>query len=182
MRFTVHERPGQMPVLLAEGLIDQHVVPRLQAAIATFRGQEIWLRSGGGYAGVDHEAGRLIRAAGLVTRIPAGWACRGACNFMFMGGIQRHIDDAGAFIVHMFTNEGDVSDLTMVARSSATLASQDYLFLMRMGVRPSLLSDVMYREAARDRSALGRCMSQAELLQYNVATAAFPRSRRGSQR
>ena len=43
----------------------------------------------------SHEAGKLIRQTGIPTRIPAGWACFSACNFMFMGGAVRFVDPTG---------------------------------------------------------------------------------------
>jgi len=106
MRLTVEEVNGR-PVLLAEGRIDDNLVPRLRAALDSFTGDEIWVRSPGGNARVGNEAGRLIREASLQTRIPDGWACFSACNFVFMGGIARFVDPGGLFIVHMFTHTGD---------------------------------------------------------------------------
>lgn len=171
MQFTLQERPGQQPVLIADGVIDEGLVPRLQAALDSFQGEEIWLRSPGGYARIDHEAGRIIRQRGLQTRIPAGWACRGACNFMFMGGVQRFVDDGGLFIVHMFALSDNNEDRAVIASRSSLLASADVLFSIRMGVSPRLLSDVMYREPARDSRSPGRCLSPAELTEYQVVTS-----------
>src|SRR5580765_7807161 len=106
MRFTVQQVNGHA-VLLAEGAIDDNMLPRLQAALRTFQGDEIWLRSPGGNARVGNQAGRLIRDNNMTTRIPAGWACFSACNFLFMGGVIRHIDPGGLFVVHMFTHTSD---------------------------------------------------------------------------
>src|SRR5688500_16196911 len=85
MRFTVEEIDGRK-VLLAEGRVDDNLIPRLQAALQSFQGDEIWLRSPGGNARIGNQAGRIIRESGLQTRIPQGWACFSACNFLFMGG------------------------------------------------------------------------------------------------
>ena len=41
------------------------------------------------------------------TRTPKGWACFSACNFIFMGGVIRYVDQGGIFAVHMFTHLGD---------------------------------------------------------------------------
>ena len=92
MTFNVMERPGQRPVLLAEGVVDDNLIPRLRAALASFQGDEIWLRSPGGNAEVGNQAGRIIREGQFQTRIPTGWACFSACNFLFMGGIPRFVD------------------------------------------------------------------------------------------
>lgn len=188
MRLTVEEVNGR-PVLLAEGTIDDHLIPRLRAALDSFTGDEIWIRSPGGNARVGNEAGRLIREANLQTRIPAGWACFSACNFVFMGGTARSVDPGGLFIVHMFTHAGDrdairsevsrgvdntIGLIGDIEQQSALLASEDNDFLIRMGISRLLLTDVMYRTravAARtgDRSTR-RCLTQQEVRQYNVIT------------
>ena len=59
--------------------------------------QEIWLRSPGGDARAGNAAGKIIRDAMIPTRIPEGWACFSACNFMFMGGVVRYVDPGGHF-------------------------------------------------------------------------------------
>jgi hypothetical protein len=188
MTFTVQERPGQRPVLLAEGVVDDDLIPRLTAALNGFQGDEVWLRSPGGNAEVGNQAGRLIRSQGFQTRIPAGWACFSACNFLFMGGIVRYVDPGGLFIVHMFTYTADrdairgemsVSEdratrlINGIEQGSALLASEDNVFLVGMGVAPSLLTDVMYRvpvaAGPRNRETR-RCLTQEQVRRYNVAT------------
>jgi hypothetical protein len=186
MRFTVQERPGQRPVLLAEGMIDDNLIPRLQAAIQNFQGDEIWLRSPGGNARVGNQAGRLIRENNLQTRIPAGWACFSACNFLFMGGTARFVDPGGLFIVHMFTHtgnreviraevaQGEESTIGLIGeieQQSAQLASEDNDFLIRMGLYRTLLTEIMYRQSAvgeRGNRSTRRCLTTEELRRYNV--------------
>jgi hypothetical protein len=156
MTFTVLERPGQRPVLLGEGVVDDDLIPRLTAALNSFQGDEIWLRSPGGNAEVGNQAGRLIRGQSIQTRIPAGWACFSACNFLFMGGTVRYVDPGGLFVVHMFTYTADrqairgemtVSEdratrlINGIEQGSAMLASEDNVFLVGMGVAPSLLTE-----------------------------------------
>jgi hypothetical protein len=191
MRFTVQQIGGRS-VLLAEGQIDDAMMPRLRAALRTFQGDEIWLRSPGGNARIGNQAGRLIRDSNLSTRIPAGWACFSACNFMFMGGQIRSVDPGGQFIVHMFTHTGDrqairsevargeentIGLIGEIEQSSALLASEDNDFLIRMGISRRLLSEVMYRQRAvaegNDRSTR-RCLTQPEVIRYNVATERLP--------
>jgi hypothetical protein len=186
MTFNVLQRPGQRPVLLAEGFVDNDLIPRLQAALATFQGDEIWLRSPGGNARIGNQAGRLIRDNSLQTRIPAGWACFSACNFLFMGGTARFVDEGGHFIVHMFTHTGNrevirqetargedstVSLIGEIEQQSAQLASEDNDFLIRMGLYRTLLTEIMYRQSAvgdaQNRSTR-RCLTQEELRRYNV--------------
>ena len=190
MRFTLDTSNGQR-VLRAEGLIDEDVPLRLQDALKT-NGQidEIWLRSPGGVARAGNEAGKIIRNTGIPTRIPAGWACFSACNFMFMGGAIRYVDTDGLFVVHMFTHLGDKdavrselkkgSDTAIgligdVEQDSALLASEDNDFLIKMGVSRKLLTEVMYQQKAvatdaNDKSTR-RCLTSAEAMKYNVANA-----------
>lgn len=190
MRFSLEEVDG-LRILKSEGMLDEDVPARLQAAL-TEHGpiDEIWVRSPGGSALAGNEAGRMIRKASIPTRIPAGWACFSACNFMFMGGPIRFVDPGGFFVVHMFTHLGDKdavraeidkgADNTMgligdVEQESALLASEDNDFLIRMGVSRKLLTEVMYRQKAvagqsEDRSTR-RCLTNAETAKYNVANA-----------
>ena len=187
MRFTVQQVNGRA-VLLAEGQIDDNMLPRLQRALQSFQGDEIWLRSPGGNARVGNQAGRLIRDNNMTTRIPAGWACFSACNFLFMGGNVRHVDQGGLFIVHMFTFTADPTVRREVARGqqdntlgvigeveqgSALLASEDNDFLIRMGISRRFLTEIMYQQRAvqdaQNRSTM-RCLTQEEANRYNVAT------------
>ena len=185
MRFTVQEVNGRQ-VLLAEGMIDDNLIPRLREAIQNFQGDEIWLRSPGGNARVGNEAGRIIRENSLLTRIPAGWACFSACNFLFMGGTARFVDPGGLFIVHMFTHTGDreairsevargedntIGLIGEIEQQSAQLASEDNDFLIRMGLSRRLLTEVMYQvRAVTDETnrETRRCLTQEELARYNV--------------
>jgi hypothetical protein len=189
MRFTLDTSTGQR-VLRAEGLIDQDVPARLQEALqANDPIDEIWFRSPGGDARAGNEAGKLIRKAGIATRIPSGWACFSACNFMFMGGPVRFVEPEGQFVVHMFTHLSDKeavrSELSKghdsaigligeVEQDSALLASEDNDFLIKMGVSRKLLTEVMYQQKAvaggEDKSTR-RCLTPAETVKYNVANA-----------
>ncbi|HEY0115248.1 MAG TPA: hypothetical protein VGB54_05970, partial [Allosphingosinicella sp.] len=110
MQFTRAVVDGR-PVLKAEGRIDSTTPSKLEAALDEYADQieEIWLRSPGGDARAGSQAGFLIRQSGYMTRIPSGWACFSACNFMFMGGAVRAVDPGGLFMVHMFTHVGDGS-------------------------------------------------------------------------
>jgi hypothetical protein len=187
MRFTPETVDGRR-ILRAEGVIDEGVPERLKAALADPEPfDEIWLRSPGGNARAGNEAGRIIRDSTVPTRIPKGWACFSACNFMFMGGWVRAIDEGGLFIVHMFTHTADrasikaevaggedkaVALIAGVEQESALLASEDNDFLIRMGLSRKLLTEVMYRQKAvaeqgADRSTR-RCLTREEAARYNV--------------
>lgn len=190
MRFTLQTQGGAR-VLLAEGRIDGAIESRLADALEANKPiDEIWLRSPGGNAKAGNEAGRFIRSVGIPTRIPKGWACFSACNFVFMGGPVRMVDPGGLFVVHMFTHLNDrgaireelnkgtdkaIDLIGDVEQGSALLASDDNDFLIRMGVSRKLLTEVMYQQKAiqgqgADKSTR-RCLSQEELFKYNVANA-----------
>ena len=202
MRFTPQDVNGRR-VLLAEGFIDDNVVARLQAALnANPDVNEIYFRSPGGNARVGNQAGRIIRESGMLTRIPTGWACFSACNFMFMGGMARVVEPGGLFIVHMFTHTGDretiraevaqgeentIGLIGEIEQQSALLASEDNDFLIRMGVSRLLLSEVMYRTnavAQGNNRETRRCLTQEQVNRYNVATVpwqgAAPTATRGA--
>jgi len=188
MQFTLREEDG-MRVLLAEGAIDSGVPARLAAALKKYEPiDQIWLRSPGGDARAGTAAGKLIRESLAFTRIPSGWACFSACNFLFMGGRGRIVDPGGLFVVHMFTHTSDrgaieaevlrgtentVGLIGEIEQNSALLASEDNDFLIRMGVSRKLLTDVMYRQkAVAEQGGDGstrRCLTQEEVFQYKVA-------------
>jgi hypothetical protein len=187
MQFTFREAGGKR-VLLAEGGIDGELLPRLKATLDAHKPiDEIWLRSPGGDARVGTEAGKLIREALVFTRIPKGWACFSACNFLFMGGRGRLVDPGGQFVVHMFTHTGDrqaieaevlrgtdstVGLIGEIEQDSALLASEDNDFLIRMGVSRKLLTEIMYQTSAvAGNGATRRCLTQEEIWKYHVANA-----------
>lgn len=189
MRFTA-DLIGGRRILKAEGRIDDDAASRLKSTLEENEPfDEIWLRSSGGNARVGNQAGMMIRNLGIPTRIPAGWACFSACNFIFMGGPIRFIDDGGLFVVHMFTHVSDkdavhaelsrgadkaVELISGVEQDSAMLASEDNDFLIRMGVSRKLLTEIMYRQkavAAGDDKSTRRCLTRSEAVKYNVANA-----------
>ena len=175
-------------VLVAEGIVDATLPQRLKAALEDDeRIVEVWLRSRGGDAHAGNEAGKVIRSyPGMVTRIPAGWTCFSACNFVFMGGDGRFVDPGGVFMVHMFTHTGDRESIFLAAeegtaetvrliadieQASALLATEDNDFLIRMGVSRSLLTEVMYKQQAVgtvENPSTRYCLSQEEVRRYNV--------------
>ena len=190
MKLTVEKRSG-VTVMLAEGRVDAGLPDRLTATLAANPDvEEIWLRSPGGDARAGNAAGRIIRKnLGIATRIPAGWTCFSACNFVFMGGAPRLIDPGGNFMVHMFTRTGDRSAIDMsvamgtdatrelngdIEQDSALLASEDNDFLIRMGISRKLLTDIMYRQqavATEDNKSTRRCLTLDEAVKYGVTYA-----------
>lgn len=195
-RMTLTPRDvGGRRVLVAEGVIDETLPDRLRSVLEQDEAiGEVWLKSMGGDATAGNAAGRVIRSIpGLLTRIPAGWTCFSACNFVFMGGDRRQVEPGGIFMVHMFTHTSDrtvisetVSEGTQattelivgIEQSSALLASEDNDFLIRMGISRDLLTEVMYRQQAVGTTgdpSTRYCLSREELQRYNVT----PAERRG---
>ncbi len=189
MTLTPVEKDGAK-ILLAEGVIDAGLPDRLRKTLKENPDiLEIWLRSPGGDARAGNEAGRIVRetSGAMITRVPAGWTCFSACNFVFMGGRARMIDKGGHFMVHMFTMTGNrnaidysvemgtdstVELIGEVEQESALLATEDNDFLIRMGVSRKLLTDIMYRQKAvktegSDQSTR-RCLTREEAFKYNV--------------
>jgi hypothetical protein len=186
MELTPLDR-GDHRVLLGEGMITPGLANRLRDALdADDTISELWLRSPGGDAYAGNEAGRMLRDnyPGIVTRIPAGWACFSACNFVFMGGQLRVVEPEGQFMVHMFTHTGNrdvirqevaggtdsaIDLITDIEQSSAQLATEDNDFLIRMGVSRRLLREVMYATGVGGDGETRRCLTQDEAYEYNVA-------------
>jgi hypothetical protein len=182
------EKRGGMKVMLAEGRVDAGLPDRMAAALkANPDVEEIWLRSPGGDARAGNATGRIIRSnPGIITRVPSGWTCFSACNFVFMGGVPRMIDPGGVFMVHMFTRTGDRSAIDMsvamgtdatkeligsIEQDSALLASEDNAFLIKMGVSRKLLTDIMYRQqavATEEDKSTRRCLTLEEASKYGV--------------
>ncbi len=189
MVLTPFQRSGET-ILLAEGRVDAGLPDRLTKMLADNPTiSEIWLRSPGGSARAGNAAGLIIRKLekDVITRIPAGWTCFSACNFVFMGGRARIIDPGGHFMVHMFTMTGDRNAIQSsvelgteatkeligdVEQESALMATEDNDFLIRMGVSRKLLSDVMYQQkavaSADGHRSTRRCLTLKEALIYNV--------------
>ena len=176
-------------ILVAEGIVDSTLPQRLKTELDKDELiEEVWLRSRGGDARAGNEAGKVIRSLGITTRIPDGWTCFSACNFVFMGGAVRLVEDGGIFMVHMFTHTGDretiqlaaeegtaetVQLIAQIEQDSALLATEDNDFLIRMGVSRDLLTKIMYKQQAvrtDDNPTTRYCLNQAEVNEYNVVT------------
>lgn len=193
MTLTPVDKGGKR-VLIADGIIDSRLPERLKAAIdADERIEEVWLKSRGGDADAGNRAGKVIRSyPGMVTRIPSGWTCFSACNFVFMGGDRRFVEPGGMFMVHMFTHTGDrdVIEISVdegteettrligeIEQASALLASEDNDFLIRMGISRKLLTEVMYKQqavATKENPSTRYCLSQDEVRKYNVVPVERP--------
>jgi hypothetical protein len=181
MQFSAATKGG-VRVLLAEGRIDATTPTKLQAALDEHADvEEIWLRSPGGDARAGTQAGFIIRQTLMPTRIPSGWTCFSACNFMFMGGRARasiraacswstcspiFADGSATRQEAARGGERTVGLIGEIEQASALLATEDNDFLIRMGVSRSLLSDVMYQVRAVPtgrNTETRRCLTAKEL-------------------
>jgi len=190
-------KEGGRRVVKFSGAIVPGAADILEKALENSRDpiDEIWIGSSGGDAAEGLKIGKMIRAMGVPTRVPGNWGCASACNFAFMGGAIRMVDQGAAFAVHMFTATSSVDyqayvdvtrkggdpnmTLNNIARreqASALLASDENDFLIRMGVSRKLLTEVMYQQKAdafaggNDKSTL-RCLTGEEMQRYNVVNA-----------
>lgn len=192
------KRVGGGKVLVVEGAIDADAAHTLDHALQVNKDvAEIWLRSPGGNADAGNAAGKVLRASGIPVRIPSGWWCISACNFLFFGGALRRIDPGGVFAVHMATVVNDenyqrkvdslaksgasnqiLGEIAREEQSMARLTADDVDVILRMGISRKLLSEVMYAQRAdqfRDtrsgvdaRAETYRCLTREEMTRYNV--------------
>ena len=176
-------------VLLVEGGIDASAPQVLGAALKAHTDiSEVWIRSGGGNAAAGNLAGKVLRQSGLPVRIPAGWWCVSACNFLFFGGVfaghmatvvndedyQRKVDE----LAQKGQSAQLLGEIAQQEQSMAKLTADDVDVILRMGISRKLLSDVMYAQRAdkfrgtgsgTDRNAeTYRCLTRDEMTRYNV--------------
>lgn len=88
------------------------------AAVLSKAGQieEVLFHSRGGSEQDGLQMGRIIRRAGLATRIPRGAACASACADAFLGGVVRRIEPGGRYGVHMPTLAGNDEQVLKIAK------------------------------------------------------------------
>jgi hypothetical protein len=97
---------GKTNIVLVWGGISPGDALRFSTALAAAKPiDEIQFYSSGGNLIEGLKIGAAIHRGGFSTRVPDGARCVSACNFMFMGGIVRSIDQNGSFEVHMFSDD-----------------------------------------------------------------------------
>jgi hypothetical protein len=106
MQFNVINRSGTK-VLRAVGGVGPRDAERLAHVLRQHVDiDEIWFHSPGGVALQGPAMGRVIREAGIPTRIVRGDVCFSACTYAFLGGPLRYIDEGGCYGSHMFSRYG----------------------------------------------------------------------------
>jgi hypothetical protein len=89
--------------------------------------EEILFHSGGGSEPDGLEMGRIIRKAGLNTRIPSGAMCASACADAFLGGVARRVEMGGRYGIHMPTIAGNAQTVQKIAAIMEKARSQGSL-------------------------------------------------------
>lgn len=79
--------------------------------------------------------GRMIRAAGLETRVPRGGSVRSGGVELFLAGAARRIDEGAEFAVHSWRDEYGREASDLAADSPAHRAYLDYY--VEMGMDPA---------------------------------------------
>ena len=104
MEFAVDDEGTSPRVVFAVGKIERGTADRLKKVMQEAgRIDEVWLHSPGGNAEEGLKLGRLLREAGMFTRIPPGASCFSACSYAFLGGVLRAVDSGACYGVHMFS-------------------------------------------------------------------------------
>jgi hypothetical protein len=163
MQFNLINRGGTK-VLRAVGAVGRQDAERL-ASVLRQHGDidEIWFHSPGGVAIQGPAMGRVIRQAGIPTRIVRGDVCFSACTYAFLGGPLRYIDEGGCYGSHMFSRYGSgantvVEDIVGASRRFGN-DSRGFSSWMR-----TYMQDIEKRAAqvARDQARFLREMSVSD--------------------
>jgi hypothetical protein len=109
LRFAAIPRGRARSVLVWGGIGDGDAQRFAQALNAAGAIDDVEFFSPGGLLDEGLSMGYEVRRRSLATRIPAGARCASACNFAFMGGVVRSIDQGARFEVHMFATGEEVT-------------------------------------------------------------------------
>jgi len=140
MTVTLETRAKQR-ILRASGTIAAGSATQLGAAMAAERFDEIWFDSNGGDLAEGMRIGAALRAAGVVTRVPAGAACVGACAEAFLGGRARFVDGDGVigFGAVPLSDPKSAESPAQRENAAARWAEQRADYYIRSGVSRGLL-------------------------------------------
>lgn len=189
MHYQVRDT-GNGRVLIATGSIKVGEASRLAQALRNAGAvDEVWLNSGGGVLVEGLAMGRVLRKAGVMTRVPNGAFCASACTFVFLGGPVRIIDPNAYYGVHAFSSyfqaEGIAAHISRISnflktnniaelqkylmqeeRINAQLAAECAKFLVEMSASLEFLTGTF------GQAQLGMCyLSRAGMTRYNVVNA-----------
>jgi hypothetical protein len=146
LSFGVFETNG-LHILVVAGGIDTGDADRLRSYLRQAGPiDEVWLDSPGGIASEGPEIGKVLRAARLAVRVPAGFECISSCTLAFLGGIVRRVDPGGAYGVHTFFSSGSYRQVLKIL---STDYSQNLSATQRQKMTKKQLSDYSISESYR---------------------------------
>lgn len=148
MRYSVAKVDGKT-VLQASGSIERGEAERLSSAILKAGVvDEIWLHSPGGVALEGPKMGRVIRKAGLLTRLRSGQACISSCSMAFLGGLLRVVEPGGHYGIHMMTASRN-TELMIGLMDEMGQLSRLRKSALRRQIAPSEVNEMMANAAGK---------------------------------
>ena len=171
MTFTI-ETQGNHAVLVAAGNIDGAAQLRLAEILDRESGRlsEVWLNSPGGSSSAGVEMGRMIRRAGIDTRVRAGSGCAAACVSVLIGGVVRSVEPGAVVGVQMWQHASatgqtlDKDTLNKIVWDTGALVADRVAFANEMGLDGGAFVDVF----GRVRGDCMTFMSQDQLLRTRL--------------
>lgn len=137
------------------------------AAAGTARPAEIVIHSPGGNVAEAMALSRLIRSAGLATRIEPDGYCASACPLVFAGGTERHASAEAWVGVHrVYAPAGIFGTLEDGIGEAQRIAAEAQDLLVEMGVDP-----VVWTHAMRTPKEQLYFFTADELADLKLATA-----------
>ena len=148
MRYVVAKVDGKT-VLQASGAIERGESERLASAIVKAGVvDEVWLHSPGGVALEGPKMGRVIRKAGLLTRLRSGQACISSCSMAFLGGLLRVVEPGSHYGIHMMTASRN-TDLMIGLMDEMGQLSRLRKAALRRKIAPEEVNEMMANAAGK---------------------------------
>lgn len=167
-RLVLEERNGAWRLT---GRIAEGDAERIAARIETRQSaeappQDIWLNSPGGSVGDALALGRVVRDAGLTTRMGSTDVCLSACPYLFAAGVSRIADEDARIGVHQhYFGENTLLPAFTAVKSIQEGQGMVMNYLSEMGVDPMLMSHGLLTPP--DQIYL---LTQEELTRYTLVT------------
>jgi hypothetical protein len=141
---------GRSRMMVAWGKIVPGDAERFREAIAEAKPiGELRLYSPGGALADGLQIGRIVRANKLAVRVPSGWQCNSACNFIVMGGVLRYVDLGAIYGIHMFDDSSYLTLQQNMADPPVTLFQFLQSFPHRHVDEDKVAEEVAAKNAAR---------------------------------
>ncbi len=107
--------------------------------------------------------GRMIRAHGLATHVPAGGSVRSGAVELFLAGVQHHAEPGAEFAVHSWADENGREPRDYPANAPENRVYLDYY--REMGMSP-MEARAFYDMTNAVPNASARWMSAAQMAQW----------------